>query len=219
MLVLVQLLHLTCLMISLVPLALMFTSHFGPTILPNLPVQTNVTFSISPVSYFFIQTFLDKLPNSMTLDPLNMDNRLLKFSSLLIAPQLAHIFNLSISNGDVLLDWKSARITPIYKGRGDHCEKGNYRPISIIPTVAKIIESFIKSQLSQFLEHHHLLSPTQFAYISGVSTETALHNIIDSTYKNIDKGKVTDACLLDLTKGFDVAPHDILMHKLKWHTI
>ena len=187
------------------------TSHFGPTILPNLPVQTNVTFSISPVSHSFIQTFLDKLPNSMTLDPLNMDNRLLKLSSSLIAPQLAHIFNLSISDGDVPLDWKSARITPIYKGKGDHREKGNYRPISIIPTVAKIIESFIKSQLFQFLEHHHLLSPTQFAYISGVSTETALHNIIDSTYKNIDKGKVTAACLLDLTKGFDVVPHDILI--------
>ena len=73
-----------------------------------------------------------------------------------------YIFNLSISNGYVPQQWKTAKITPIYKGKGTTKEAGNFRPISIIPTIAKIIEAFIKSQLMLFLETNKLLSDTQF---------------------------------------------------------
>ena len=80
---------------------------------------------------------------------------------------------------------------------------GNYRPISIIPTLAKIIETYVKSHLLKYLEDHSLLSKLQFAYLNGSSTETALHNIVDKILNNLDKGNITALCLLDLTKGFD----------------
>ena len=92
---------------------------------------------------------------------------------------------------------------------------GNYRPISIIPTFAKIIETHVKSHLLKYLEDHSLLSKVQFAYLSGSSTETALHNIVDNILMNLDKGNITALCLLDLTKGFDTVSHAILIHKLK----
>ena len=59
-----------------------------------------------------------------------------------------------------------------------------------------------------------ILSPTQFAYLSGNSTEVALHNVIDDTLIHMDKGNITAACLLDLTKGFDTISHEILIYKL-----
>ena len=62
-----------------------------------------------------------------------------------------------------------------------------------------------------FLETNKLLSDTQFAYLKGTSTETALHNIIDTLLINMDKGNISAACMLDLTKGFDTIYHDILL--------
>ena len=107
------------------------------------------------------------------------------------------------NSGCVPDSWKSASITPVYKGKGDRSECGNYRPISIIPTLAKIFEYHVKENLVYFLAHHHLLSPSQYAYTKGISTETALHTLVDDTLVNMGKGKVTVACMLDLTKGFD----------------
>ena len=70
-----------------------------------------------------------------------MDNKLLRLASPIIAPLLCHIFNLSLCNGIVPSDWKLARVTPIYKGQGEITHPGNYRPISVIPTVAKVLEN------------------------------------------------------------------------------
>ena len=136
------------------------------------------------------------------------------FCSELITPYLTHIFNLSIASGSVPISWKTARITPIFKGKGSQTELGNYRPISIIPTIAKIIEAFIKTKIISFLQVNSILSPTQFAYLSGSSTEVALHNVIDDTLIHMDKGNITAACLLDPTKGFDTISHEILIYKL-----
>ena len=65
-----------------------------------------------------------------------------------------------------------------------------------------------------FLDNNNLLSDTQFTYLKGTSTDTALHNIIDHLLFNIDKGNFSAACMLDLTKGFDTICHDILLYKL-----
>ena len=122
----------------------------------------------------FINKYLNTLPKSTALDFLNIDNNLLRISSECISPSLCHIYNLSLIKGIVPVQWKTAKITPVYKGRGDHKLLGNYRPISIVPTVAKVIEAYIKSKLISFLEINKLLCPTQFAYLNNTSTETAL---------------------------------------------
>ena len=68
-----------------------------------------------------------------------------------------------------------------------------------------------------FLDNNNLLSNTQFTYLKGTSTDTALHNIIDNLLFNIDKGNISAACMLDLTKGFDTICHDILLYKLHYY--
>ena len=78
-------------------------------------------------------------------------------ASPIIAPLL---FNLSLTQGIVPSDWKLAKVTPIYKGKGSHSEPGNYRPISVVPTVAKLMEKLVKAQLTfliviiYFLRHN-----------------------------------------------------------------
>ena len=196
------------------------TEHFGNIMLPdfNIP-QVNDSFLFTPLEEHFVIRQLLKLPNSTSLDQTNLDNYSLRLAAHLIAPCLTNIFNLSLNSGCVPDSWKSASITPIYKGKGDRSECGNYRPISIIPTVAKIIECHVKENLVNFLAHHHLLSPSQYAYTKGISTEMALHTLVDDTLINMDKGKVTVACMLDLRKGFDTVCHEILLHKLHFYGI
>ena len=69
-----------------------------------------------------------------------------------------------------------------------------------------------------FLQQNNLLAPSQFAYSKGVSTYS-LHTLVDDTLINMDMGKVTVACMLDLTKGFDTVCHEILLHKMHHYGI
>ena len=151
----------------------------------------------------------------MSLDVLDIDTKLLKIASPFIAPSLTHVYNLSLYNGVVPNDFKKARITPVFKNKGDRNIAANYRPISVISHFGKVLEDIVKKQLVDFLLKHRLLSSNQFAYIKGKSTQTALHTITESLLRNIDNGEITAACFLDLSKCFDTVSHHILLHKLK----
>ena len=112
-----------------------------------------------------------------------------------------------------------ARITPIHKGKGDSTDPSNFRPISIVSTIAKIIEKFVKCQLVKYFNLNNLFSPSQFAYLKNHSTQTALYSIIDKCINNIDSGNVNIIAFLDLSKGFDVLNKDILLYKLQKYGI
>ena len=93
------------------------------------------SFNFSEVNVNFVLHELLKLPHKASLDIMDMDPKLLRVSSLIIVPLLTHIFNLSLAQGLIPKDLKLARITPIYKGKGDLDDPSNYRPISIISNI------------------------------------------------------------------------------------
>ena len=155
------------------------------------------------------------LSSEPKLDILNFDTKLLRLSAPLIAPILTHIYNLSLSSGFIPPDWKLARVTPVYKQKGSKHEPGNYRPISVVSPIAKIIEKSVKAQLLIFLSDHKLLSSSQSAYLKYHSTATALHSIVDNLLISINSNKISAACFIDLSKGFDTLNPEILLHKLK----
>ena len=76
------------------------------------------------------------------------------------------------------LAWKRSHITPVYKG-GVPDDPSNYRPIAVVPVVAKILEKIVTTQLSMFLELNNLLHPHQGAYRCGKSTEDILLLAVD----------------------------------------
>ena len=155
-----------------------------------------------------------ELKTSTYLDILELDTFLLKECAHLIAPSLTHVFNLSLHHGTLPIDFKIARTTPVFKNKGSITDVSNYRPISVISHISKLLESIVKQQLLTHLIEQQLLSKNQFAYIKGRSTETALHKIIDNWLNNIDNGKITGTCFLDLSKCFDTVSHSILLEKL-----
>ena len=155
------------------------------------------------------------LPPSNGLDLLGIDNYLLRIAAPAITKSLTHIFNLSLCLGVIPEDFKTARVTPVYKGKGDKSDPNNYRPISVVPTLAKILEKQVKIQIMNYLSSNRLLSPSQSAYFPKHSTETALHNFMNYCLSNVDKQNINLVCALDLSKGFDTLNHHVLLKNLK----
>ena len=124
------------------------TTNFGQLRLPKLTVPNSTKqFVFHEININYTLKELLKLPLKSTLDVINIDNKLLRLSALAIAPSLTHIFNLSLYHCFVPNDWKIARITPIFKKKGSKDDPNNYRPISVVSSIAKILEKHVKLEL------------------------------------------------------------------------
>ena len=104
--------------------------------------------------------------------------------------------NLSLLSGITPCDWKIARVAPIYKGKGSKSDESNYRPISVIASVAMIIEREVSKQVMEYLIDHDLITVDQFAFLKNHSTVTSLHRLVDDWYEAFDAGDFVFACFL-----------------------
>ena len=117
--------------------------------------------------------------------------------------------------GVVPVDWKNARVTPVYKGSGSKDDCDNYRPLSVIYNVAKIMEKCIQKQVLSYLEEHSFITVDQSAYLKNHSTQITLHKANDNWLNNIDDGLINGVCFFfDLMKCFNTIGPEILLFKL-----
>ena len=122
------------------------------------------------------------------------------------------IVNTSIVTGIHPDSWKHSYVAPVFKN-GDTESIGNYRPISLLPILSKLLEKVIANQLIDFLESNKLLVENQHGFRPNLSTETALLTVTNKIYENIDNKKISLLLLLDLSKAFDSVNHQILIEK------
>jgi len=177
-------------------------------------ISENTRFTIPLVSSNFVLKELKtmKTDKAIGLDGLNA--KVLKLASPAIIGSLTHICNLSILTGTFPSKWKEARIVPIYKG-GPKDKCANYRPISILPILSKILEKHVFVCMYQYLVEHNLLLNTQYGFRKDHSCQTALIELTEKIYRAIHEGKVFGAAQLDLSKAFDLVNHNLMIEKLK----
>ena len=115
-------------------------------------------------------------------------------------------------------DLKMAKVTPAFKG-GDRDDLSNYRPISILPTVARIFEKLVYDQTYAYFLNIDLLGDRQFGFRSLHSTALALSKVTNTWLLNLDSGKMSSVVLLDIQKAFDTIDHQILLDKLRCYGV
>ena len=132
--------------------------------------------------------------------------RLLKDAEAELAPSITYLVNKSISDGIVPDLWKVARVTPLYKS-DDKLQVENYRPISVLPVLSKVVERVVHSQLNAHLHQLDFLYQHQYGFRRGHSTEQAITQLNNWVLQSIDKGKVTGLLFVDISKAFDSLNH------------
>ena len=98
--------------------------------------------------------------------------------------------------------FKKARVLPLYK-KGSRLDPGNYRPVSILSVLSKILERAVNDQLNEFLVKKGLLFDYQSGFRKGFSTDTCLMNLCDYIRTESSKGNYTGMIMIDLQKAFD----------------
>ena len=132
-----------------------------------------------------------------------------------LLPLIMSIINNSISTGIFPSQFKQAIVRPLLKKSDLDPELlKNYRPVSNLNFISKIVEKVIMQRLDEHLTQHSLHDPLQSAYRKDHSTETAITKIHHDIITSLDEGRCTVLASLDLSAAFDTVDHDILLHRL-----
>lgn len=161
-----------------------------------------------------IHTTLMNLKTSSAPGHDNIPTHFLKMAKTELVPILTHLVNLCFDSGTFPSLLKESLITPIYKG-GDEGDVGNYRPISVLPSISKILEKLINKRLLKYLDKFNILSESQFGFRTGRSTEDAVAALTSVVADSLDNKTKCLAVFLDLKKAFDTVSLPILVHKLE----
>lgn len=138
----------------------------------------------------------------------------LKFASSVIAPIITHLTNLCFVQGVFPTTLKQAVITPVYKD-GNKSDPCNYRPISVLTSLSKLLEKLINVRLTKYLSKFNIIAKNQFGFQSGLSTEDAVQGLTSVITQKVDSGNKCLGVFLDLKKAFDTVSVPILLKRLE----
>ena len=208
-----------------------FFVNIGPTLAKKINTEgkkafqsylqntnTNSTFHFTYVDDDHIKTVISKLNPQKSAGADNISLILLKLSSEALSKPLTAIINQSLKNGIFPNKLKIAKVKPIFK-KDDQHDFNNYRPISLLPSISKVFERVVHTQLFQYFTDNALFYNHQYGFRKNHSTETAVLELIDRLKANLDENKIPVAVFLDLSKAFDTIDHNILLKKLEHYGI
>ena len=182
-----------------------------------IPVNEKSLF-MTPTTEREILKLIGSLPNKSSSGFDEISNIILKEIKNEITPILVHIFNESIANGIFPDSMELAHIIPLYKGKEKYLSE-NYRPISLLITVSKLLEKIVYKRTYSFLSNTNQIYSKQFGFRKRHSCENAVSELIGNIVKNLQQKKNSLAIFLDLSKAFDTLEHDVIFKKMERYGI
>lgn len=204
-----------------------FNDYFcsiGPSLAASINSDFNIhkfgTLISQPNSLYLYPTTINEvviLINGLDIrkssGPDNIPASFVKTHHQYFAHLITEVFNEIIHTGQYPNCLKLARVVPIFKS-GNTKEVSNYRPISCLSVLDKIIEKLLTSRIIEFTRRYNLIYPYQYGFRSGSSTLSACSDLIDNIYDTLDAKRVGAALFIDLKKAFDTIDHRMLTEKL-----
>ena len=187
---------------------------FIHTNMQHLNIQTN--FHFSPVSRAKIASLLK---TSKSNKATGSDNIPKTSSKEELSVPLCILANQSFDTGLFPTSEKIAKVTPIYKASGERSDFDNYRPISVLNVLSKVLEKIVYQQLLEYLEENNLFYQNQYGFRRNKCTQDAVLHLHDHIRDNMNVKNCTDALYIDLSKAFDTVSHSCLLTKLSYYGI
>lgn len=176
---------------------------------PPLTQLTKINFVPSDIS-----DLIKCLDTTKASGPDLISNRMLKEAANSIVPSLYRLFQSSLDSCSFPDNWKTANVTPIHK-KNDPKVTGNYRPISLLSLVGKLLERVVFKYLYNFLHENNLITVKQSGFRPGDSTTNQLSHLYHLFCKALDDKKEVRVVFCDISKAFDRVWHEGLLYKLK----
>ena len=168
-------------------------------------------FKFSSTSVKEVNDLLNKTDPTKATGYDDIPPKLLKLGATELAPTITNLINRSIEKCRFPTALKKSELSPLYKNK-DNLITGNYRPLSILPSLSKIFEKIFNKQLYDYFKH--ILSGLLSAFRKKYGCHHVLTRLIEDCKKALDEHMHVGLLLLDLSKAFDCLPHKLLLCKL-----
>ena len=155
---------------------------------------------LTPTCTEEIKKIVSTLPSKASSGHDNLSNILLKEIIDPLAHILMEIFNKSMAVGEFPNKMKLAEVVPLYKSK-EHCLENNYRPISLLTMISKILEKIMYHRVYTFLQVTGQIDSNQYGFWANHSCEHAVGQVIGTVVKGLENHQYVTCVLLDLSKA------------------
>ena len=185
--------------------------------LKQIPHNTGSMY-MTPTSKEELEKLIDQLPNKTSKGHDDISNVLLKRIKHAISNPLVMIFNKSLQEGTFPEEMKKADVIPLFKNKERYLVT-NYRPISLLVTISKLLEKVVYTRTYKFLCYTNQLYQSQYGFRSGFSCENAICELVGRITKHKEKKESSIGVFIDLSKAFDTLNHSMLLKKMEKYGI